>query len=742
MLDKLAQLTIHRPRRLLIGALLVVVIAGAAAAGLMSRLTMGGWDVPGSESDHAASVLKDTFRHNDPNLVLLVTDQRGVDDPAVATAGEALTKRLAAERGVSDVASYWSAGKPAVMRGVNGDKALITGHIDGDFDVALKKVKELAPAYNGTVDGLTVRLGGAEQMWNENLTQATNDATLADTVVFPLVLIILILIFGSVIAALLPLAVATVTIVGSMGIFWALTFGFDLSNFVLNTATFVGMGLAIDYSLLIVSRFREERRRDLSDAEAIRATVRTAGRTVVFSAVCVAVAFCALLVVPFPFFASLAIGGIATTLFAAAAAITIVPALIMVLGPRLEKLRVPGLKQRDMSEESHFWRRIATWVMRRPVLVSTVVLAVLVLMGLPALGMNLRLQDEQVLPPSAGSAQVVQVVRQEFGTKESEAIRVVAPGTGDPARLTGEISGYAKQLSTLPDVARVDSLAGSFAGGALVAGPTPESQRFAAKDGTHLAVIPGVDGHSSAGAELVRAVRAAQAPFPVLVGGAPAVAVDTFDRLGDALPLAIIVLVLSMFVLLFLLTGSVLLPIKAIALTTLSLTATFGALVFIFQDGHLRWLIGDFTVTGAIIWTVPIILFAMAFGLSMDYQVFIMSRIKEEKDRGKDNDTAVVDGLARTGRVVTYAALVISTVCAVWVTSGIGYMKSFGIGIPLAIILDATIVRGTLLPAFMKLLGNANWWAPRPLRLLHARFGLHEHVEAPAAAEPKAKVTT
>jgi putative drug exporter of the RND superfamily len=538
------------------------------------------------------------------------------------------------------------------------------------------------------------------------------------------------------------LAVAMVTIVISMGLFWMLTFSFQLSTFVLNTATFVGMGLAIDYSLLIVSRYREERRRGLTEPAAIATAVRTAGRTVLFSAICVAVALMALFVVPFPFFASLAIGAIATTLFAAVCAVTIVPALITLQGPRLDRLRIFGMKwSENLSQESAFWRRTATRVMNRPVIVSVVVLALLMLMGLPSLGMKLRLQDEQVLPPSAASAQVLHTIEEQFpiAAGEAQAIKVVADGIGNPRTRSAQLDRYAQKLSALPHVASVNSLTGLYVHGAMVSVPAPASARFATDDATYLSIIPNTDGYSPYGADLVRAVRAAPAPFRVLVGGTPAVAVDTFDRLDNALPWAIAVLGVSMFILLFLLTGSVLLPLGAIVLTTLSLTATFGALVYIFQNGHLQWLIGSFTATGATIWTVPIILFSMAFGLSMDYQVFIMSRIKEERDQGKDNTTAVIDGLARTGRVVTSAALVISTVCAVWITSGIGYMKAFGLGIPLAIILDATLVRGTLLPSLMKLLSEANWWAPTPLRKVHDRIGIKESIELPSPQpEPEA----
>ncbi|MDT9682492.1 MMPL family transporter [Streptomyces sp. TRM76323] len=736
MLGKLAGFALRRHRLVLVTALVAVIVAGAAAAGLMGRLTNGGWQVPGSESDKAATILQTQYENSEPNLVLLVDDERGVDHAEVAEAGARLTDRFAAESGVGDVTSYWAAGRQAALKSEDGHKALIVGRVEGDFDARQKRVKELADEYSGEVGGLHVTLGGEEQMWNENLTQAADDAALAEALVFPIVLALLVIVFGSLVTALLPLSVAIVCITLSMGLFWLLTFAMDLSNFVLNTATFVGLGLAIDYSLLIVSRFREEHGRGVDRETALRNTLNTAGRTVVFSAVCVVVTLSALFAVPFPFFASMALGGIGTTVFAALAAITLVPAMIGMFGKRVDTLHLPFMKGRvrEISAESEFWRRQSYRVMKRPALVSVLVLGFLVLLGLPALDMKLRLQDEQVLPPSAGSARVAKIVNEEFSTKQAQALKVVVEGDAPAADRTEALGAYAAKLSTLPHAERVDGPAGSYQDGRRVGPPTAASTQFTGETSSYLLVIPEKDALAAPSEQLVRDVRALPAPYgKVLVGGPSATSVDTFDKLTDALPLAIGLLAASMFVLLFLLTGSVLLPIKAIALTLLSLTATFGVLVYIFQDGHLKWLVGDFTATGATIWTVPVILFAMAFGLSMDYQVFIMSRIKEEHDRGKDNATAVADALARTGRVVTYAAVMISLVCAVWVTSKIGYMKAFGVGIPLAILMDALIVRGALLPAFMKLLGDANWWAPGPMRRLHDRFGLREESGTPPA---------
>jgi RND superfamily putative drug exporter len=728
MLDRLANLVLRKPRAVLLVTLLLVLCAGGPASGLMKRLTMGGYESGLTESHKAGVALQDTFKQGDPNLVLLVTDPRGVDAPAVVQAGQALTARLAREPGVESVVSYWSSGKAAALRGRSGGSALVLGSITGDFDTVLDRIGRLQRRYTGNVDGLQVKVGGSALMWRENTQQASKDVAKADSIVFPFVLVVLTIIFGGLIAASLPLAVAFATMLLAMLLLWTMTFFVEASNFVVNITTFLGLGLAIDYSLLFLTRYREELRRGLSVPEAIRVTMRTAGRTVTFSAVTMSLAFVSMLILPFTMFSSLAVGAVVTALLAAATTVVVVPAMLCWLGPRVDRLRLIRRRERPENDGNGFWHRTATFVMRRPVRVVTVVLAVLVVLGLPALGMNLRLPDEQILPKSAQSARVVQAMRAEFSSAEQQPLRLVAQGVGDPASRTAEIDSYAKRLSGLANVARVDALTGSYAGGAQVAQPTPGSRQFAAPSATYLSVVPAVDGYSDAGERLVRDLRAAPAPFPVIVGGAPAVSVDTFDLLRARLPLAGAILVVGMFVLLFLLTGSVLLPIKAMVLSALSLTATFGALVFIFQHGHLRWLVGDFIVTGALTWTVPVLVFAVAFGLSMDYEVFMLSRIKEEHDRTNDNVAAVATGLERIGRVVTYAALLLSIVFLVLVTSSISYMKAIGVGLPLAILMDATLIRGALLPAFMRLVGRGNWWAPRPLRALHARFGIREHV--------------
>lgn len=735
MLDRLAGLVLRKPKSVLVGMLVLMLVGGAVSTAMTGRLTMGGYDDGHSESAKAAAVLDKTFKQGEPNFALLVTDPRGIDDPAVTAAGTALTQRLQHEKGIGSVGSYWTLDHSAALRSIDHKQALVLGTITGNFDDQLKRVKTLAPSYQHGFQGLEIKVGGSAMAWNENIKTATQDVGRADTIVFPLLMIILILIFGSLIAAVVPLAVAFATMLTAFLALWGLTFFVDSSIFVVNIASFLGLGLAVDYSLLMVSRYREELRKGKSLPEAIRATLHTAGRTVIFSAITVAIALSSVLVLPFTVFSSLAYSAAITAVLGSASALIVVPALLVLLGPRIDKLRLYRRKERQGAAESGGWHRLAMFVMRRPIPVAVMILLVLGILGSPAMGLKLRLPDEQVLPKTAESAQVATAIRTRFSSEEQQALQVVAQNVGTPADRAADIAAYARRLSALPNVARVDALTGSYVKGQVSSAPNLLNYRFAGPHDTYLSVVPAVEGLSSQGAQLVRDVRATPSPFHgVLVGGSPAVSVDTFDNLYNRLPLALAILLVGMFVLLFLLTGSVLLPIIAVVLTTVSLSATFGALVFIFQKGHLQNIIGHFVVTGAITWTVPILLFALAFGLSMDYQVFMLSRFREEYDRSGDNTTAIATGLERTGKVVTNAAICISLVFLVWITSGVSYTKAVGLGLTLAILMDATLIRGALLPAVMRLTGRANWWAPGPLRSLHQRFGIRERDEFDAGS--------
>jgi len=391
--------------------------------------------------------------------------------------------------------------------------------------------------------------------------------------------------------------------------------------------------------------------------------------------------------------------------------------------------------------EEGFWHRVATFVMRRPIPVATAVIALLLVLGSPFLGLRLSQPDDRVLPDSAPSRQVGDAIRDEFASEEAGALAVVAPDTGDTADVAARVDAYAARLATLPDVSRVDAATGSYCGegsatqfgcepGQRIVEPdsSPRYDGFSAEGATYLSVVPTVEPMSPAAENLVHEVRATDAPFAVEVTGQPARLVDTNDSLFERLPLALALIAAITFVVLFMMFGSVVIPLKAVVLNLLSLSATFGAMVWIFQDGHLAGAL-DVTATGGLAAAMPVLMFCVAFGLSMDYEVFLLSRIKEEHDRGADNERSVAVGLERTGRIVTAAAVLIAVVFLAFATGRVSFIKLFGLGLTLAVLLDAFVIRGTLVPAFMRLAGDWNWWAPGPLRRFHQRYGISEHVD-------------
>jgi RND superfamily putative drug exporter len=744
MLTRLAHLATRRSRAVLLAALLFVLFAGGFGGGVAENLTTGGFEDPATESARAEEALAERFDTGVPNVVLLVTaaDGADVDAPDVAAAGQDLTDELAGEAGVTDVVSYWSEGGAPPLRSEDGTRALVLGRIEADDDTELnERVEEIAPRLQEDSGPVTVQVGGVAEVFREVNATIEDDLVRAELIALPITLILLMLVFGSVVSATLPLVVGVLSIVGTFLGLRLLTEVTDVSIYALNLTTAMGLGLAIDYSMFVVARYREELRAGHDPRVAVTRTVRSAGRTVAFSAATVAASLSAALVFPFTFLRSMAYAGIVVSLMAGVFSLVVLPAILMVLGHRVNSLT---LWRRSVSPpEEGVWHRIAMLVMRRPLPVATVVIVLLLAMGSPFLGLQLRLPDDRVLPESASSRQAHDILREEFASTEAGALSVVAPSTGGLGgdELAGTVDGYAASLARLPGVSRVDAATGSYCGaglaaqvdcepGRLVLPPesAPRYAGFTAGGGTYLSVVPSVEPMSDAGEDLVHAVRDLDAPFDVTVTGSGAELVDSNDALFSRLPLALALIGVITVVLLFMMFGSVLIPIKALVLNLLSLTATFGAMVWIFQDGHLSGLL-DFTATGGLAAAMPILMFCVAFGLSMDYEVFLLSRIKEEHDRGAGNAGAVALGLERTGRIVTAAAVLIAVVFIAFATGGVAFMKLFGVGLTLAVLLDAFVIRGTLVPAFMRLAGEWNWWAPGPLRRFHQRFGISEQVD-------------
>ncbi len=730
MLARLSNVLIRRRRLVWVGAFIFVIVAAGLGGGVAERLSTGGFEDPGAESTKAAELLERDFGQQDPNLVMVVTAKDGtVDDATNAAAGAAFTQKLAGEDYISFASSYWTLGSAPPLKSNDGKQALVLARIKGTDDEVDDEIDGITETFGGDQGNLKVDITGLGAVFHEVGKTITEDLARAETIAFSITIVLLVLVFGGVVAASLPLIIGIMSILGtflSLRIISSIT---DVSIYALNMTTVMGLGLAIDYSLFMLARFREE----LGDGDdvprAITRTMKTAGRTVIFSALTVAVSLSALLIFPLYFLRSFAYAGIAVVAVASIGSVIVLPAILAGLGKRVDALSWRKLlrrPERKKADNEGFWHRTAVTVMRRPWPFAITVTALMLALGAPFLSLKLGQPDDRVLPPSASTRVASDAIRANFSSQEAFAVQVVAAGIGPADGRVGEIGGYAITLSNVPGVARVDAATGSYIDGQRVLGPSLISARFAGKTGTWLSVVPAVEPVSPRGERLVKDVRAVESPFPVQVGGASAELVDSKDSMFRLLPYAAGLIAIVSFVALFLMFGGLLVPLKAVILNLLSLSATFGAMVFIFQQGNLKWLVGDFTTTGVLDAATPILMFCIAFGLSMDYEVFLLSRIKEEHDRSRDNERSVALGLEKTGRLVTAAAALLAVVFLATVTSEITFIKLFGLGLAMAVVMDATLIRGILVPAFMRLAGEANWWAPKPLRVVYERFGFSE----------------
>ncbi len=748
MLMRLGGLTVRR-RWLILGvALLGFVVSGLVGGSVSSRLSSGGFEDPGAESTRAVATIDRVFSGGQPNLVLLVTaSDGGVDSTEAAAAGIALTRELAATEGIEQAVSYWTLGSVPPLRSTNSSQALVLARIGGDEDTVNETIKIISPRFTRTDGDITVAVGGYAEVFRQISENVTEDLAKAEAVAIPITMVLLIVVFGGVIAAGLPVGIGVFAIVATLMVLRLLSEVTQVSIFSLNLTTAMGLGLAIDYSLFVVSRFREELRAGSEPNEAVVRTVATAGRTVIVSAATVAVSLAALLVFPLAFLRSFAYAGIAVVAMAGTISVVVLPALLACIGRRIDRFSIRRPRERTdgpRREQHGMWASIATVVMRRPLAFALPISAFLIFLGLPFAHVELGQADDRVLPVESSSRKVSDAIRTNFSSNEAGPAQILATGIADATtpESIASFDDYARRLSQVRNVARVDAATGSYIGGLQVVGFNPASLRFVANEGTGpdglpilspdaarlgtwFSVVPAVEPLSGDGEALVKALRALPAPFDVAVGGLSAQLVDTKAGLLGRLPVAGAIVAVVTFVVLFLMFGSVLVPIKAVVLNLLSLTATFGALVWIFQDGNLAGVLG-FTPTGAIEISTPILMFCIAFGLSMDYEVFLLSRIKEEYDRTGDNTLAVATGLERTGGIVTAAAALLAVVFLAMATSGVTFIKIFGLGLTMAVIMDATLIRAILVPAFMRLAGNANWWAPRPLRRFHSRWGISE----------------
>ena len=723
MFHHIGKLVTRRPRIVILLMVLFMLVSGGVGGGVIKRLSSGGFEDSHAESVLAADRLSGVFQQKSQNFLLLVTAKDGsVDSAQSAKAAGGIEQELKASDHVENVLSYWSNGQHSPnLKSTDGHQAFILATIDGTADEIAVRVKPLSTKFTVQNDSVTVGVGGLAEINHQFSAQIEKDLKFAEFIAFPITLLILLLVFRSVVAAAIPLLVGVFSIVGSLLVLDILSHFATVSIYALNLTTMMGLGLAIDYSLFIVSRFREQLAHGESTEVAVRHTVLSAGRTVVFSAFTVAVSLASLLVFTQPFLRSFAFAGVAVSLIAAAGSLLLLPAILLLLGKRINAL--PIGRRVAYERGSRFWHRMAIFVMRRPIFVSVTVITLLLFLGIPFRSIQVGRSDERSLPKTNTARLVQDDIRHNFASRESAALQVVSrsgEGVSDAS-----IQDLSLALSRIEGVDHIESASGVYAHGVKVPGALVPNRYTVAGEGTWLSVVPTVEPFSKAGEKLTNDLRATHGAFGFYVGGQSASLVDLKTSLFARLPWALLSICITTFVLLFMMFGSILVPIKALIINFMSLSATFGTMVWIFQDGHLSGLL-NFTATGVIEATMPILMFCVAFGLSMDYEVFLLSRIKERYDRTRNNRDAVAHGLEKTGGIVTAAAVSISVVFLAFGTSGVMIIKLFGLGLAFAVLLDAFVIRGTLVPAFMRLAGAANWWAPKPLRRFYRRYGISE----------------
>jgi uncharacterized membrane protein YdfJ with MMPL/SSD domain len=713
MLDGLARFVYRRRGWVAIGAAVFFVVAGGIGGSVADHLDPYGADDPATESVQADDLLQaHGYR---PTSVIVLLQNAPVEQPQTKQRVQGIERELSNRKSVAGTTSYYDT-RSSDFVSHDGDATYIAVALRPTDDKAQQDAaSSIADELNGK-PGVTV---GGEALAQEQVNkQVESDLRRAEMLAFPLLFLLSLLFFRSLVASLLPLLVGGLAIVGTFLILRIASEVGSISIFALNLTTGLGLGLAIDYSLFIVSRYREELARRGVDTvsaggrterwEALRATMRTAGRTVLFSSLTVAAALASLIVFPQRFLYSMGIGGSLVALFAAAVALVILPAVLSLLGPRVNSLAPRFLQRRAERDATAspqgFWYRLSRFVMRRPIPIATLSAVLLIALGIPFYSIKFTSVDAQVLPESASARQVDDVMRSDFPPFRDSPIQL-AIENGTPRAVDQVISSVKRD----PGVAEVQ--------------PPRQLQGGL----TEVNAISKSSSISEASKSTVNRVRDLPEPpgTTVLVTGGTAHFVDFQSSLKDHMPLALTIVVVTTLIILFLMTGSVVLPIKSLVMNVLNLSAVFGILVLIFQDGNLEGVL-DYTSQGALEQTMPILLFAVAFGLSTDYAVFLLSRIKEARDNGASDSESVALGLERTGRIVTAAALLFSIAIGAFATSQIIFIKQNGIGTALAVLIDASIIRALLVPSLMELLGKWNWWAPRPLRRLHDRIGMRE----------------
>ncbi|MGR8007773.1 MMPL family transporter [Streptomyces hypolithicus] len=717
---------IHRGRKpLLILTLVFAALSGVYGVGVFGDMKPGGFEDPGSESRKAALLAEKAFPQRAPDAVVVYrSDDKTVDDPEFQQAVVGKISSLPSTA-VTGSAHFWMTKMPAqVSRDRHATYVVMNlrGSDDNAKEESYKQIKDKLD-----VAGFDTLRGGPVPTGHQAGEEIGKDLGAAEGFSFPILFLLLVVVFGGLAAASLPLLVGGLSIIGSMAVLRVIAQFTDVSVFAMSLVTVLGLAVAIDYGLLIVSRYREELAAGRTGADALARTVATAGRTVVVSGITVAVALAGMTFFPFAFLKSMAYGGVAAVVLSVFFSIIALPAALAVMGPKVNSLSLRRKKRAQAPAKAAgtgAWFKLAHTLMRRPVAVAVVTLGVLVALAVPFLRIEFGANDARQLPNSAEGRQVHNIMEKGFegdGVKAIDSLLTLA-GDAKSQEQGAALQAYADRLAAVPGA---------------------KDAQISGAEGTTARISVTFDGVavSAESRDLVNELRETPAPpgATAYFGGETAVFDDTLDALADTLPWMLVYIAVATYILLFLAFGSVLLPLKAIAMNLLSLSATFGILVWIFQDGHLTDVIG-FDPTGNIEPNMPIMLFALIFGLSMDYEVFLVSRIREQYDTLGEPTAAVATGLQSIGKLIVSAALLMCVPLAAMATSGVLTMKLFGVGMVIAILLDVAVVRILLVPAVMKLMGHASWWAPGPLQKLYARYGIKEGDAVLEEETPKERV--
>jgi RND superfamily putative drug exporter len=755
MLQGITRLAIAAPRRIV--AIAVLVLVGAALFGIpvVNNLSGGGFQDPTAESSRAAAVLRDKFDQTDQQMMIVVSSPGGTQSEQARRVGTDIVNQLKRSPWVLTVSSAWTSAPQVAATLVSQDQksGMIIAGLKGGENDAQRYASTLTNELVHDRDGVTVRAGGMAVAYAQINDQNEHDLLLMESIAIPLSFAVLVWVLGGVVAAALPIVLGVFAIACTMSVLRLISFTTDLSTYALDLSIAMGLALAIDYNLLIISRYREELARvDDSDQELLRAiardqallrTMATAGRTVLFSATTVGLSMAVMALFPMYFLKSSAYTIVATAVIVAAATVLVTPAAIALLGPRLDALDAHQLMRRLLPQAKtwrdhahkpvhlQFWYRSTKFVVRHAVSVGLAVIALLLLLGVPFLGVKWGFPDERVLPRSSSARQVADMLDNDFGNGLGNSMSVVVPDARgvNPA----DLDRYAAELSRVPDVSAVTAPTGTFVAGSF-AGPPAAPAGFA-HGSAFLTVASTAPLYSQASNTQLDRLHDVARPSgrSVEMTGLVQINRDSVDAITKRLPAVFGLIAAITFTLLFLLTGSAVLPLQALVCNVLSLTAAFGAMVWIFQDGHLGAL--GTTPNGTLNANIPVLLFCIAFGLAMDYEVFLVARIHEywqasEVSReilpGPAALRAVIDestalGIAGIGRVVTTAALVMSISFAALIPAHVSFMRMLGVGLTLAVLVDATLVRMVLVPAFLHLLGRWTWWAPEWLARLRAR---------------------